>query len=167
MWRTRSTGVPELQRDDRGASTEGPSVKASRPDSERTGFAPPPPEPGSSAQLASGLNVIAGIWLFLAPFALGYRDTSGNAMWNDLIIGASVVVLALMRVMSPRATAELSWVNFVLGAWLVVAPLVLNYNDARVTVAPTLNDIILGLIILALAGWSASAGRRDREADAS
>lgn len=135
-----------------------------QPTAEQTYGAAPPPEPGrrSTAQLASGLNVLAGIWLLLAPFALDYRGTSSDAMWNDVIIGASVALLALVRVMSPRATAELSWVNFVLGVWLIFAPLALDYNQGADRVAATANDIILGLIVIGLAAWSATSGRRDR-----
>jgi hypothetical protein len=50
----------------------------------------PANEPGSSrlrgwrgdVAAASGLNVLAGIWLIIAPFALGYG--SGDPYWNDI-----------------------------------------------------------------------------------
>jgi hypothetical protein len=39
------------------------------------------------------LNLLAGIWLFISPWVLGY---SGNttALWNALIVGALVFILA-------------------------------------------------------------------------
>lgn len=120
-------------------------------------------EPRSAAQLPSGLNVLAGVWLILAPSMFGYRD-GGDATWNDAIIGGAVALLALVRVTSPRATAALSWVNFVLGAWLIAAPFVLAYSDGPEAVAATANDVVLGVVVLALAAWSAAIGRRDRQA---
>jgi hypothetical protein len=41
------------------------------------------------------LNVIAGIWLIISPFVLGYG--SGDAYWNPIVFGAIVAVVALAR----------------------------------------------------------------------
>jgi hypothetical protein len=38
---------------------------------------------------ASGLNVLAGIWLIIAPFVLGYDD--GDPYWNDIVFGSHTV----------------------------------------------------------------------------
>jgi hypothetical protein len=51
--------------------------------------------------IASGLNIIAGIWLIISPFVLGY--------WNPSRTGTS---------------DQLSWVNVVLGLWLIVSTFV-------------------------------------------
>lgn len=141
-----------------GRADDGPARQAADVGS------PPPLEAASIAQLPSGLNVLAGMWLILAPSALGYRESGSDAMWNDSIIGAGIALLALVRVTSPRATAELSWVNFVLGAWLIVAPFVLGYGAGPNAFAATSNDIIIGLVVLVLAAWSATRGRSDRQA---
>jgi hypothetical protein len=47
---------------------------------------------------ASGLNVLAGIWIIIAPFVLGYDD--GDPYWNDLVLGAIVFVLGLISARS-------------------------------------------------------------------
>jgi len=39
------------------------------------------------------VNILAGIWLILAPFLLGYRSVMA-ARWNDMVIGVIVVVCA-------------------------------------------------------------------------
>src|SRR4051794_13253041 len=44
---------------------------------------------------AAGLNVIAGIWLILSPWILGY--TGPDATWNPIVCGAIILVLALAR----------------------------------------------------------------------
>jgi SPW repeat-containing protein len=39
------------------------------------------------------VNVGVGVWLVVSPFVLGYAAVAA-ALWNDLIIGAVVIVLA-------------------------------------------------------------------------
>lgn len=39
------------------------------------------------------LNMLAGIWLFISPWVLGYSGTA-TALWNALIVGAVVFILA-------------------------------------------------------------------------
>ncbi|MGV8083794.1 MAG: SPW repeat protein [Coriobacteriia bacterium] len=103
------------------------------------------------ARWASSLNVLAGIWLVIAPFILGFTS-SASAMWNSIAVGAVVVVLAAIRAFNPDEREGISWVNVVLGLWMVVSPYVLNYTN--VSSAQT-NALITGVIILALAAFSA------------
>lgn len=56
---------------------------------------------------ASGLNVVAGIWLIIAPFLLGYSGITA-ALWNDIIIGIAVVVFAGIRISGAYQAAWLS-----------------------------------------------------------
>lgn len=41
------------------------------------------------------LNFLAGIWLILSPFILGF-STEGSALWNNIIIGILVVIFGLV-----------------------------------------------------------------------
>lgn len=107
----------------------------------------------SNVRTASGLNIVAGIWLIMAPFLVGYANLE-NAMWNDIICGAIVAILAAIRVSTPLSNPWLSWVNVVIGIWLIIAPFILGYSEFP---APVWNDIILGIIIAGLAAWSAWA----------
>lgn len=45
------------------------------------------------AAWAGWLNVIAGIWLIIAPFVLRYPGTT--ELWNDVILGILVAAFAL------------------------------------------------------------------------
>jgi hypothetical protein len=110
----------------------------------------------SQVRSASGLNVLAGIWLIVAPFLLGYADTQA-ALWNDIIIGIVVLIIASARASMPEKMPAASWLNAVLGAWLIIAPFALGYSEVG---AGTWNDILLGIIVLVLASWSALAGQR-------
>ncbi|MFC5381666.1 SPW repeat protein [Aquipuribacter nitratireducens] len=116
----------------------------------------------------SGINVLLGIWLVIAPWVIGYGDQT-NAVWNHTVIGIAVAVLALVRVAAPHTAAALSWVNVVLGAWLIVSPFVLVYEDGGPTVGIYWNDILVGAAIMAMGIISALAthsrdddGHRDR-----
>lgn len=39
------------------------------------------------------VNGVVGVWLVMSPFALGYSTVTA-ALWNDIIVGAVVIVLA-------------------------------------------------------------------------
>jgi len=99
---------------------------------------------------ASFVNFLAGIWLIAAPFVLSYGLQAART--NDIILGVVVGVLALIRVYTPVQTAALSVVNIILGIWLVASPFVLRYTAS----IPTYNDIVLGIVVLAMTAWSVS-----------
>jgi|ERR671922_2512295 hypothetical protein len=107
---------------------------------------------------ASGLNIAAGAWLILAPFVLMYSDVTG-AVWNDVLVGIAVLAFAWYRTARPASGIGASWTNAVLGGWLVLAPFALAYSDVTAAIS---NDIVLGVIVLSLAIWSAAAGGRLR-----
>lgn len=98
---------------------------------------------------ASGLNLLAGIWLIIAPFVLGYN---GNTVWNDVVCGIIVAVLALSRVLGLHRASWISWLNAIVGVWLFVSAFWLDQ-----TATASWNDVILGIIVVVLAAWSASA----------
>jgi SPW repeat-containing protein len=100
---------------------------------------------------ASGINIIFGIWLIIAPFVLGYTRVE-VAMWNDIILGIAVAIIAFIRTMG-TGQAPASWVNIVLGIWLIIAPFVLAYGNNP---TPRWNDIIVGILVVIFA-WSRSA----------
>jgi hypothetical protein len=100
--------------------------------------------------IASGLNVLAGIWLIIAPFVLGYDN--GDPYWNDIVFGAIVAVLAFARVAGAYRATWMSSLNMLIGAWIFISAFWLD-NTAN---AGT-NDIILGAIVFLLALVSASA----------
>jgi hypothetical protein len=104
----------------------------------------------NEARYASGLNVLLGIWVIVAPFVLTFTGTSA-ALWNDIIVGAAVLILGLVRLNNMRTTMWASWINLVLGIWLVIGPYVLTYSD--ITNARW-NDIAVGIAVAILAAFS-------------
>jgi hypothetical protein len=124
------------------------------PTDPRTG-APPPGPPRydwrDEVATASGLNVLAGIWLIIAPFVLNYRDD--DPIWNDVVFGAIVFVLALVRVSGAYREHWMSWINALIGVWLFISAFWLDSSNTA-----GWNDVILGIIVFVLGSASASAG---------
>ena len=102
--------------------------------------------------IASGANLILGLWLIAAPFVLNYA--SAAARGNDVIVGIIVASLAALRVFGAYRAAWLSWLNALIGVWLVAAPFVLVYTGASHAMG---NDIIVGLGVIIFGVWSAIA----------
>lgn len=101
---------------------------------------------------ASGFDVLAGIWLIIAPFALNYSANAGSTV-NDIVVGAVVILLAGYEMIGEHfRQSTASWLNVLLGAWLVFAPFALNIPSGS---AAMWNDLIAGVVIGGLALYSA------------
>lgn len=96
-----------------------------------------------------GINIIAGLWLIAAPYLMGFAGTA--LATNSIIVGILVALVALIRFMYPTTTAGLDWVNVVLGIWLLFSPFVMG----AVSMAGQWNSVIIGIVVGALALWSA------------
>ncbi len=111
--------------------------------------------PDPQARVPSSLNIIAGIWLIIAPWVLRYGFV--RPTWNDVILGIAIALVAAVRVSGTYRYPQLSWANVLLGIWLIVAPFVLGYGPNPAV----WNDIILGIIVIVLGAWSAIAGANE------
>ncbi|WP_166805133.1 SPW repeat protein [Nitrosococcus wardiae] len=107
---------------------------------------------------SSGINIIAGVWLIIAPFAWGYHHLT-DALWNDIILGTAVFILAVVRTSAPLQYESVGWTNIVFGLWLIIAPFVLDYTGVN-AIAAMWNDIFVGSIIAILAAISVYATHR-------
>jgi hypothetical protein len=108
---------------------------------------------GEAARTASVLTLFAGIWLIISPFWMGFYTMPGP-LWNTLIVGVVVTILALIRACYPRENVGLSWINLLLGIWMIISPSFLHYYGQAV---PMRSDLITGIIIGVTALWSALA----------
>lgn len=87
------------------------------------------------------INVVLGIWLLIAPAALGYVDA--YAMNNDRLLGILIAASAIAALWAPKAR----FINVVLGMWLIIAPFVLGYFGRRAVA----NDIVIGIAVAVFA----------------
>ena len=105
----------------------------------------------------SWLNIIVGIWLFISPWVLGTTSDAATA-WNAWIIGAAIVVVALIALGTP-ASAAAPWINVVLGVWLFISPWVLRYTDVS---DGATNAWVFGVVAVLVALWASSVRRAVR-----
>ena len=109
----------------------------------------------NQVQTVSGLNVIAGIWLFLSAFAI---YASGPMVANNIVFGLVVGVLALIRISGAFDQSWLSWINAICGVWVVISPwAVMGTGPGGPTQAIIINNCITGGVIAVLGCWSAIA----------
>ena len=104
---------------------------------------------------ASGLNIIAGLWLIISSWVLGFSGLMPMRN-NDVIFGIVVAILAAIREFGAYDAPWLSWINVLVGIWLFVSAFVFSNVAAP---APFWNNIVLGVIVFVLGIISAQATR--------
>lgn len=109
-------------------------------------------EYAAQARMASGINMLLGIWLILSPWVFDYSQKS--AALASVTLGVLIALLAAIRVASVYDTAGLSGINLVLAFWIVASPWVYEYATDQ---GALLNNVVVGMLVALLAVWSAIA----------
>lgn len=65
---------------------------------------------------ASGLIVLASLWLIVSPWVLSFAGSTG--MWDAITVGVIGLVIGWIRYANPLGTSGLSWLVVLLGLWL-------------------------------------------------
>jgi hypothetical protein len=102
-------------------------------------------------RLGSGISLLVGLWLIWVNFLVGLPGTV-DAPWNHGITGLVVALIAGFRLARPAQFVALSWMNMVLGIWLIASPFVFGYAGVFEIVR---NDVIAGIVLIAASGLSA------------
>ncbi len=105
------------------------------------------------------INILLGIWLIIAPFAL--RTVGEHGAWtaNDVILGILLIVASWAIVAAARPAQGAAWFEVICGIWLVVAPFILRYSNGPVKLG---NDVISGIIAIVVAGIAMASMNRPR-----
>ncbi|GAA3154370.1 hypothetical protein GCM10020001_092520 [Nonomuraea salmonea] len=74
-----------------------------------------------AVQLADGLTLVAGLFLALSPWIIGFTGITSLTM-NNLITGLAVAVLALGFSSAYGRTHGIAWVAPLIGLWTILAP---------------------------------------------
>lgn len=139
------------------STRRGAPVSATSP--EEPLVAPAAPTVGdwrTEVVVASSVNIVAGIWLIVAPFIAGY--SGADAVWNPIVCGAIVVVFAMVRAYQPvLRTIGLSAGNALVGAWLFASGFWLAESAAASTVG-----WITGFVVFFLAVLSGASSMQSR-----
>lgn len=91
--------------------------------------------------------LLLGVWLFLAPFVLGYPSDAPIAI-NAYIAGAVIAALAAFDLYKTYAWAVI--VNLLVGLWVAVAPWVPALADRGAMMG---NSVVVGAAVVLLALW--------------
>lgn len=110
--------------------------------------------PDDASRPGSALNVIAGIWLIISPWVLGFSNLQ-TPLWDTLLCGIAVLILAAIR-LGTVGTVGLSWINFLVGIWLLISPFVLGFSGTSAAMG---NDVILGILVGLFSLWGALASQ--------
>jgi uncharacterized membrane protein len=101
----------------------------------------------SVAHVISGLGLMAGVYLAISPWVVGFQALTPLAVAN-LVTGLVVVALAFGMATAYGRLHGLAWVMPFIGAWAVVAPWVIR---GGVNTTPAVaNNVTIGAVCLVL-----------------
>jgi len=109
----------------------------------------------------SGIALVVGAWVFASAFVL---DVGAGQYWNNIVVGASVLVLSgysALREMAEEAPSTwASGLSALLGLWLIATPFVYGYANQTILASSALS----GVIVAVLEGYNAyTASMETRE----
>ena len=96
--------------------------------------------PERSRDGSSWINIVLSTWVIVSPFVLAFH--SSKTILNNVVVGSVVGILAFIG-WGMHQTGW-SWLNLILGMWLVISPFMLFLSGAAMW-----NNVILGIIIAA------------------
>ncbi len=105
----------------------------------------------------SWINVLLGVWLVIAPFALNTVVPDGAWTANDIILGVLLIAASWAIVAMAAPSSGIAWFEVLCGIWLLVAPFILHYSAGRVKLG---NDVISGIIAIVIAAIAMSGMHR-------
>ncbi|MBB4945840.1 hypothetical protein F4556_001375 [Kitasatospora gansuensis] len=113
------------------------------------------------AQAVEALAMLAGLFLAVSPWVIGFSGTSGLTV-NNLILGLAFTVLMAGYGSAYERTHARAWAATLIGAWTIMAPWLVSGPDAvRRTI---LTNVITGglMFCLGMAAVGMAAGLTGR-----
>jgi hypothetical protein len=123
------------------AMSQHPDIVALRERYERVSETP-------QAWLLEGLTLMAGVFVAMSPWVVGFQATARSLAVSDLIVGGALTLLALGFATFYERTHGLMWVAPIIGVWLIAAPWVVR--GIHRTTAMNLSQIIVGACVVLL-----------------
>lgn len=98
-----------------------------------------------SAQGATVLSMLAGLWVAISPWVLGLQ----TAMAHNVIVGLAIAAFGLWALSGSRGFASLQSASLVAGVWVLISPWLLDLTT-NVTAGLYWSNIISGAVIIVL-----------------
>lgn len=100
-----------------------------------------------TAQVADGLTMMAGLFVALSPWIVGFNH-AGTLVPNNLITGLTVAVLGMSFAAAYERFHRVTWICPLLGAWVIISPWVVSGAPTNMRVV--LSNVIGGGVIVLL-----------------
>lgn len=110
-----------------------------------------------TAQVVEGLTFLAGLYLAISPWVVGFTSQSSLTASN-VFCGVALAVLALCFATMYGRSHRIAWVAPIISAWAVVAPWLVS--GPAPSVGAIVSNVIVGLVGLACSITMMSLGRR-------
>jgi SPW repeat len=109
----------------------------------------------TAAQVIDGLTLLAGLYLAISPWVVGFNGLSRLAVSN-MVTGLALAALALGFASAYGRTYGLTWIAPILGIWTILSPWIIR----SYTTGSIWNNVITGIIILLLGLGAMAVGNR-------
>ncbi|GAA3426271.1 SPW repeat protein [Streptosporangium nondiastaticum] len=97
------------------------------------------------AQVVGGLTFLAGLYLAISPWVVGFSGRPTITV-NNLVTGLAVAALAVGFASAYGRTRGVAWVTPIIGLWTIIAPWVVSPHSAPASVI--VSNVIVGVILL-------------------
>ncbi|MBB3035735.1 SPW repeat protein [Hoyosella altamirensis] len=101
-----------------------------------------------SAQMTDSLTVLAGLFVALSPWIVGFHDVSVALAMNNLVVGLVIAALGVGYAAAYDRTHRLGWVCPLLGLWTIVAVWLVSGTVAAT--ATVMTNVIAGAVVVLL-----------------
>lgn len=110
-----------------------------------------------TAQVVEGLTLLAGLYLAISPWVVGFTGHTSLTV-NNVITGVALAVLALCFATMYGRSHRIAWVAPVIGVWTIVAPWLVS--GPAPSIGAIVSNVIVGLVGLACTISMMMLGRR-------
>ncbi|MEU8663386.1 SPW repeat protein [Actinoplanes philippinensis] len=100
------------------------------------------------AVITDGTTLLAGLWLAISPWVVGFDLTAPGVRVSNLVMGIAVAVTALGLTLMPQRMVRLSWASAVIGAWVVVSQWIIERSASSTSIM--INNVLTGAVIMVL-----------------
>jgi hypothetical protein len=108
-----------------------------------------------AAQVIDGLTLLAGLYLAISPWVVGFNGLSRLSVSN-MVTGLALAALALGFASAFGRTYGLTWIAPILGVWTILSPWIIRSH----TTGSIWNNVITGIVILLLGLGAMAVGSR-------
>lgn len=99
------------------------------------------------AQFADGLTLLAGLYLAISAWVVGFSGV-GSITISNLVTGLAVSALALGFSSAFGRTHGIAWVSPILGVWTIISPWAIHGDIA--TTNTIWNNVVVGAVIVVM-----------------